>query len=223
MVRAMYKVAVFARHPAVGQVKTRLSPALPERLATDVYVAMLLDTLAAVSELDAFERHIYWAGEGSIPSLVPPGFTMHDQRGNDLGERLERAFEDLLSSPGDRVVIVGSDCPGLSAALVRSAFAELTTHDVVLGPASDGGYWLVGLRKRAPALFRGMPWSTSGVLAHTLDRATRSELSVARLRMLDDLDTPADLARVVARALHEDEACGVRLRTALRNMALLPE
>lgn len=223
MVRAMYKVAVFARRPVPGQVKTRLSPALPPVMATALYKAMLDDTLWAVSELDSFERHVFWTGDPVAPAhAAPPGFVSHEQQGADLGERLERAFDALLADPGDRAVIVGADCPALTGPGVRSAFAALGTHPVVVGPASDGGYWLVGLRRRTPALFRGIPWGTGGVLAQTLDRAARSELAVAQLSMLDDLDTPADLAGLVASALLREDACGPRLHDALRDMALLP-
>jgi hypothetical protein len=105
---------------------------------------------------------------------------------------------------------------------VRSAFAALGTHPVAVGPASDGGYWLVGLRRRTPPLFRGIPWGTGGVLAQTLDRAARSELAVSQLAMLDDLDTPDDLARVVAAALQRDDACGPNVRATLRELSLLP-
>lgn len=222
MVRAMYKVAVFARRPVIGQVKTRLTPALTPAMAASLYRALLADTLWAVSELDSFERHVFWTGDPAPLEGLPQGFTQHEQQGADLGERLERAFDALLTAPGDRVVIVGADCPAITGPLVRSAFASLATHPVVLGPASDGGYWLVGLRKRTPPLFRGIPWSTGAVMAQTLERAARSELTVGQLDMLDDLDTPGDLARLVAASFLREDTCGPRLHEALRDMALLP-
>lgn len=218
---AMYRVAVFARRPVAGQVKTRLSPSLPPEMALALYRAMLADTLAEVGALDAFERVLYWTGDGPTPA-APAGFVVREQKGADLGERLERAFDELLADSGDRAAVVGSDCPGLTAGLVRSAFAALATNPLVLGPASDGGYWLVALRKRTPAIFRGIPWGTGGVMSQTMDRASRSGLAVNRLDMLDDLDTPDDLARLVAAALQRPDACGRWVRETLREMALLP-
>jgi hypothetical protein len=120
-------------------------------------------------------------------------------------------------------VIVGSDCPAQQAAALDAAFAALETHDAVVGPARDGGYWLLGLARSAPELLRDMPWSTDAVCATTLARAAALGLRVARLETLADLDTPADLAALVGEcARGRADACGPHTREALRGMGLLP-
>lgn len=221
----MRRIALFARRPVPGRVKSRLSPALPPALACDLYRALLADALTAASDCGAGARIVYWAdeaAEGAAPFEPPYGWDAASQRGADLGERLERAFHELLPTPADAAVVIGADCPSLNSATLRAAFAALDRADVVLGPASDGGYTLIGLRRPAPRLFRGVAWGTGEVLAQTLQRAEAGRLRVERLETLDDLDTPDDLARLVARVAVEPGAIGARTREALAGMSLLP-
>ncbi|HEY2954109.1 MAG TPA: TIGR04282 family arsenosugar biosynthesis glycosyltransferase [Candidatus Eisenbacteria bacterium] len=221
----MRRIALFARWPRAGEVKTRLSPALPAALACDLHRAMLEDALALAGRATSGERLLYWADapaarDGFAP---PPGFGVRDQRGVDLGERLERAFGDLLKESGDRAVILGGDCPALEAPALDQAFDALERHDLVLGPAGDGGYYLVGLARKAPELFRGIEWSTPRVLDQTLARAGRAGLTVHRLGALDDLDTPADLVRWIAlRAAGGGPGAPLELDRVLQAMGLLP-
>jgi hypothetical protein len=223
MVSPMRRIALFARWPAPGEVKTRLSPALPASLACDLYRAMLEDALALAAEASADERFLYWAGAPAARDAPPPGFEVRDQKGDDLGARLALAFDDLLRAPGDRAVILGADCPALEAATLRAAFDALEAHDAVLGPARDGGYTLVGLARRAPELFRDIEWSTPRVLDQTLERAARAGLSVSLLPALDDLDTPEDLVRWLAlRAAGRGPGARLELDQALRAIGLLP-
>ena len=225
MVPRMRRIAVFARWPEPGQVKSRLSPALPAPLACDLYRGMLEDALACAAGVEADERFLYWAGapaarDGFAP---PPGFRVRDQRGSDLGARLESAFDDLLRAPVDRAVILGADCPGLEPATLRAAFEALEAHDVVLGPARDGGYTLLGLARRAPELLHGIEWSTPRVLEQTLARAASAGRSTAVLPELEDLDTPEDLVRWIAlRAGGGGPDRGRRLDEVLRAIGLLP-
>jgi rSAM/selenodomain-associated transferase 1 len=221
----MRRVALFARWPAAGEVKTRLSPAVPAVLALELYRAMLADAIALTGAAEAEECFLYWADAPAARDgvAVPAAFQVRNQRGRDLGERIEGAFDDLLATPGDRAVILGADCPALEAAMLAGAFDALATHDAVLGPARDGGYTLVGLRRRAPGLFRGIEWSTPRVLDQTLERAARAGLGVARLPALDDLDTPEDLLRWIAcRAGGGGPQAPRALDHALRAMGLLP-
>jgi len=214
----MQRVALFARAPLGSGVKTRLQPALPGRLALDLYAASLADSLTAVAACPAGERFVYWAdAHGPARDSIAP----RRQRGDDLGARLSAAFEELLEAPPDHALIVGSDAPALRAAHLAEAFAALEAHDVVLGPALDGGYWCVGLRRAAPEIFRDIPWSTDRVLAVTLERARAAGLRVATAATLQDLDTPADLARLVgALAAHDELACGPSMRAALEALGL---
>jgi rSAM/selenodomain-associated transferase 1 len=222
----MKRIAVFARHTAPGRVKTRLSPALPAPLACDLYRAMLADALDGASGAKAEERWVFWAGEG--PAEADAGFHSESQRGEDLGARLGDAFARMLGEPHDRAVVVGSDCPGLTSALVDEAFAALEHCDAVFGPARDGGYYLVALRSPTPALFEGIAWGSARVLEQTRRRAEEHGVSLALLRELPDLDTPDDLVRaVVGFALEggggREPAVGVHTRAALAAMGFLPD
>jgi len=225
MVPGMLRLALFARWPVAGLVKTRLSPALPAPLACDLYRAMLEDALVLAAEAEAGERFLYWAGAPSARDgfATPKGFHVRDQQGEDLGERLERAFDDLLAAPADRAVILGADCPALEAGTLSAAFDALDSHDAVLGPARDGGYYLVGLGRSAPELFRDVEWSTARVLDQTLAHAAKAGLNTALLPALDDLDTPEDLLRWLAiRAGGGGPGAPGALDEALRAMGLLP-
>ncbi len=216
---------MFAKWPAPGRVKTRLSPALPPALACDLYRALLHDTLSAAAGADAGERFVYWAGAPADRDAValPAGFAAREQRGADLGSRLGSAFDELLAGPGDRAAIVGADCPALGAPELRAAFAALAAHDLVLGPTRDGGYYLVGLARRAPAIFEGIEWSTARVLGQTLERARASALRVHLLPQLDDLDTPEDLVRWLAESVTRAAPAPSRTRRLLRSLGLLPD
>jgi glycosyltransferase A (GT-A) superfamily protein (DUF2064 family) len=105
---------------------------------------------------------------------------------------LERCFRDAFAAGHDRVVVIGSDCPYLTAADIHDAWVALEGCDLVLGPALDGGYWLIGLAAPQPGLFRGIAWSTSTVLAQTREKAAGSGLRVHDLRILSDVDTETD-------------------------------
>ena len=221
----MRRLALFARRPRAGEVKTRLSPAVPPALALELYRAMLEDALAVTAAADANERLVYWAPavEAHDGPAVPPGMRERDQRGGDLGERLAHAFDELIATEGDRALILGADCPELESGTLRGAFDQLESHDAVLGPARDGGYYLLGLRKPAPELFRDVEWSTPRVLDQTLERLGLAGLTVALLPALDDLDTPEDLLRWIAgRARGEGPSAPRALDRALRAIGLLP-
>ena len=215
----MRRLAVFARPPVPGRVKTRLSPALPPALACRLYEAMLADALAAARHASADERVLYWAEATEL--AAPAGFRVRIQSGEDLGERLEAAFGELLAG-GAHAVILGADCPRLDAARLDAAFAALEEHDVALGAADDGGYDLMGLARPAPRLLRDIPWSTARVREVTLERAREAGLNVATLPPLEDLDTPADLARWIASAATDPALPPLVTVNALRALSLLP-
>jgi len=216
----MDRIAVFARRPLEGRVKTRLTPALSPRLAVALYQGMLRDALNAAETCGADERWLFWA-EATGPSFAPRGWREAIQSDGDLGERLEHAFDTMLT-PHSRAVIIGADCPLLDGAKLWKAFAALDRVDVVLGPATDGGYTLIGLRKPAPDLFRGVDWSTDAVLAQTLAGARTLGLRVETLAALDDLDTPDDLARLVATLAFAPASIAPNTWRALLSMGLLP-
>ena len=215
----MRRLALFARPPIEGQVKRRLSPALPARLAAEVYSGLLADALDTLSRSRADERLVYWAGP---PREVSVDVHSRSQAEGDLGERLTAAFDDLIFAPGDHALVLGSDVPGLDATHVDDAFAALDRHDIVLGPARDGGYWCIGLTWKDPELFRDIPWSTSQVLARTVERATETNRKVAFAQWLDDLDTPADLASLIGVTAAGRLACGPHAHVALEAVGCIP-
>ncbi len=215
----MRRLAVFARSPVPGRVKSRLAPGLPAPLAAALYAGLLADVFAAVSAAVADERLAYWADD---PGAAPEGFLARRQHGGDLGERLRNAFAELLPGESDRALVIGSDTPPLTTAHIDDALAALETRDAVLGPTRDGGYWCVGLRRPAPELFADIPWSTPDVFTRTLARARAAGLGVATAATLDDLDTPSDLAVLVGALAAGRPACGARARASLRTMGLVP-
>lgn len=219
----MRRLALFARPPLEGGAKTRLSPALPPALVRELYGGMLADALSAIAGAAADERFVYWADDpGGAPVTLPPGTGARRQSGAGLGARLAAAFEELLAPPCRGALIAGADAPDLSAAALDAAFAALEAADLVLAPSADGGYGLIGLRRPAPGLFEGVAWSTPTVREETLARAARAGLGVALVQPLDDIDTPADLARWIGRRAAGAGSGARHTCAALARMGLLP-
>lgn len=192
---------VFLKAPRPGAVKTRLAEALGLEAACAAYrhlVQTLLRRLAVLPNVELCFTPDDAAAE--IKPWTQPTWSRVPQGDGDLGRRLQRASTRAFTSGMQRIVIIGSDCPEVSATDIEAAWSALRTHDVVLGPATDGGYWLIGLRAAQPDLFTDISWSTNAVLRETLDRARAHGLSVHLLRELSDVDTPADWQQFLAHA-----------------------
>jgi rSAM/selenodomain-associated transferase 1 len=186
---------VFLRKPMLGRVKTRLAAAVGDGEALRIYKELVSITLNAAAQSDG-ERRLFWTGDGMDGSLADDArFTHFAQQGNDLGERMAAAVAVSFAEGAQKTVIIGSDCPTMSADLIRQAYDALDTHDAVIGPASDGGYYLLGMRQLHPDFFRGKEWSTASVLTATLDDAKRLGLSFFLLEEMSDLDNVDDLRR----------------------------
>lgn len=189
------RLVVFARYPVPGKTKTRLIEHLGADGAAQLQDRMTRHTL---SQADNFARHsgasiqIYFTGADRSAMCHRYGarFEYIEQGEGGLGDRLTRA---ALVQEGS-VIVIGSDCPGLTAHILHQAAAQLAEHDLVLGPSLDGGYYLVGMRQPRPELFAGIDWSTQRVAAQTIGAATRCGLSIALLEHLSDVDVPDDLA-----------------------------
>ncbi|AYA36604.1 glycosyltransferase [Hymenobacter oligotrophus] len=184
---------VFARYPELGKVKTRLAADLGPAVALDAYHQLLAHTRAVAQALPG-ARTLWLAAEppaGAAP-LWPEWPQRLQPTAPDLGQRMQHAFAEAFAGGAARVVIIGTDCPGLQTSHLQEAFARLHTHDVVLGPAHDGGYYLLGMRQLHPELFGNIAWSTDAVLGETLCIAHRLHLQVAQLPALPDVDTAAD-------------------------------
>ncbi|HEV7509568.1 MAG TPA: TIGR04282 family arsenosugar biosynthesis glycosyltransferase [Thermoanaerobaculia bacterium] len=200
------RLLLFTKTARAGKVKTRLIGDLTPADAARLHVAFLEDVLARLREGD-FELRIAWAldPEEDVPAGPVPGVR---QRGSDLGERLYRALSEAAASGA--VAAVGSDHPTIPLELVHRAFAAVESGtDVVLGPAEDGGYYLIALRAGAvlPRLFADIAWSTEQVLPSTLERCRELGLTVELLPMASDVDTPDDLRRLAERMAVSDLGC----------------
>ena len=195
------RILVFAKAPLPGQVKTRLIPALGAAGAARLARQMLDHTLqqaqmAGIGPVELCASPTIttsdWAG---YP--LPHGVETSDQGEGDLGARMARACQQALTR-NQRVLLIGTDCPGLSARRLRAAAAALDSYAAVIHPALDGGYPLLGLRTFHPSLFTDMPWSTSAVAELTLARMQALEWSVWVGDTLADIDEPADLVHLPA-------------------------
>lgn len=218
------KLGIFVKIPIPGEVKTRLVPPLTPLEASDLYGAMLADLLGRLSKLKKISMTVFHAGEdlGAIDSILPAGVTLARQEGDDLGERLENAFARLLGGNGGTACVIGSDSPDLPLAYIKRAYMKLKHKDVVLGPTLDGGYYLLGLRRIVPRLFRGIPWGGSRVFAETLAVAEAEGISCAFLPPWYDVDDAADLSflesMLHARRLERRDRLG-RVERALVSLA----
>lgn len=192
------QLILFTRYPQAGLTKTRLIPALGAQGAADFQRRMterLVEEVRRLGNSRPFDFVIRY--DGGDPALMRrwlgDTLTFLPQQGENLGVRMRRAFADSFEAGHQRVVIVGADCPALSAAVMAQALDGLDQADVVLGPARDGGYYLVGLGAPLPELFSRIDWGTGAVLSQTLRNAARLRASVTMLEELADVDRPEDL------------------------------
>ena len=193
-------VAIMAKAPRAGEVKTRLCPPLSLVDAAELYRRLLLDKIEQVRSLRTASLAIaYTPGEArAFFEEVAPGFVLVPQRGADLGDRLANSLGELLDTGHRGALAIDSDTPTLPLEFLQQALDLIVTPeiDVVLGPTEDGGYYLIGLRAVHRELFEAMAWSTQQVLPETIRRADAKGLRVACLPPWYDIDTPDDLARL---------------------------
>jgi rSAM/selenodomain-associated transferase 2/rSAM/selenodomain-associated transferase 1 len=190
---------VFTRYPEPGLTKTRLIPALGAQGAAELHRLLAEHTLDRARELQASRSvsvEVWFAGGGEalMRDWLGDETVCRHQGEGDLGARMSRAFQEAFSRGAERAAIIGTDCPDLDARVLGAAFEQLLTFDLVLGPAADGGYYLIGLRRFVPELFTGITWGTCKVLQQTVATADRLKLSTSKLHKLADIDRPEDLA-----------------------------
>ena len=187
------KLFVFVKAPRPGTVKTRLAEAVGGEAACAAYRALVITLLNQLQSLRAVELCCSPDdASAEIQGWLKADWNSRPQGGCDLGHRLQSAFERAFATGVKRAVIIGSDCPAVTVQDIYEAWESLRTHDVVLGPASDGGYWLIGSNRPLPQLFEDIAWSTEKVFAETIARVRRDGLSVRVLRELSDVDTESD-------------------------------
>lgn len=234
-----HRLILMLKFPTPGTVKTRLEPALGRQRACELHRALVRQTLAEVARFSsrvpvAVEVRLAGApGAAAGRAWLGEGVMIRDQGEGDLGERMERAVRCAFAEKANEVVVIGGDCPQLTAEHLAAAFAKLAHSDVVLGPAADGGYYLIGQRRPLPVLFHGIRWGSTEVLVQTLAVARAHSIAVAQLATLHDVDLPEDLpfwaktpaARAAGRtglsiiipALNEEAQLGATLLAAQRD------
>jgi hypothetical protein len=195
-------VAIMTKAPRAGEVKTRLCPPLSPRQAAALARCLLRDRIAQVRGLTGVSPAIAYtpARERDLFERVAPGFTLIAQRGPHLGARIRSSLATLLGAGHRAAIAIGTDTPTLPTTVLQHAVDLIASPDVdvVLGPAEDGGYYLIGVKADHPTLFEDVPWSTSEVLAITLGRARAAGLHTACVSPWFDVDTPDDLNRLHA-------------------------
>ena len=194
------RVIVFAKAPEPGKVKTRLIPALGEAGAAALHRRLVMHSLRAAQEADLGPVELWCAPDTRHAFFAECerdfGVSLHSQCEGDLGARMRRAIETILER-AKRAILVGSDIPALSAQYLRDAERALSgARDVVIGPAEDGGYVLIGLKRSDPELFRDIPWGEPEVLAETRGRIAALRWRCLELPALWDVDRPEDLKRL---------------------------
>lgn len=184
---------VFTRNPIKGKVKTRLAASTSDDYALEVY-----NKLRAITQKAAFatgaDLAVYY--DDHIPEsdiFLGEETKAFLQKGNDLGARMSNAFEQGFSDKYRRIVLIGTDCPELGKTTLLQAFELLKEHSAVLGPAKDGGYYLIGLNRPCPGLFIGRRWGADKVLRETVEELDRNNLRYGLLPVFSDIDTAEDL------------------------------
>jgi len=186
---------IFIKNPEPGKVKTRLAATIGNQKAYQIYLNLLKHTLRVAQQLKVNKQVWYSAFINTEDFINEPEFEKKLQQGDNLGERMFHAFADGFDEGCKNIVIIGSDCPDVTPSLLNQAFEELTTHDMVIGPSADGGYYLLGMNKLRADLFSDIDWSTEHVLDQTIAKAESLSLSISFLRELNDIDTIEDLKK----------------------------
>jgi rSAM/selenodomain-associated transferase 1 len=191
-------IVLLAKEPLPGRVKTRLTPPYSPNDAAALAEAALLDTVAAIDAVPGVRP--VCALDGQPSGWLPSHWLVCPQRSGDLGDRIAGAFDDAYAAAGGPVLLVGMDTPQLHAAHLTAALAGLADHDAVLGPAADGGWWLLGLHRADASLVTGIPTSRVDTGLRQRERLVGKGLRVLDLQVLRDVDTAADAAEVAALA-----------------------
>lgn len=185
------ELLVFIRNPKLGKVKTRLAKGIGEEKALEIYNILLNHTAAVCRKLDIPVRICFSDQPELHPRWDHPNFHLEQQRGSDLGERMQNALQASLNRGVQKAILIGSDLYDLSPEIIGQAIESLDKNEVVIGPATDGGYYLVGLKKIPPQLFQKKTWGGPSVLQQTME--SLEGYDVALLNELNDVDTLDDL------------------------------
>ncbi len=189
-------VLIFQKNARLGKVKTRLAAGIGDHAALKVYELLVSYTHRVLSQVDA-QKVLFYSDYFEMDlSIYPKNYRFELQSGSGLGEKMSNAFQKLFNEGFDRLLIIGTDCAELTPELINEAFDKLEENEVVIGPAEDGGYYLLGMRRFIPGVFRGIPWSTDQVAALTKDYLSLNGYSYSQLSTLSDVDVIEDWNKV---------------------------
>lgn len=210
-------LVIFVKYPEPGKVKTRLGTEIGFQAAASLYRLFMEQTFELAQQSSVEKIFVAFAPrerEANFSEIVPDSFELVPQDGQTLGAKMLNAFQYTFAAGAEGTVILGSDSPTLPLQLLETAFATLTKHDLVLGPAEDGGYYLIGMKEGHSGIFESIEWSSSSVLEATLKRAEESQLRVKLLKRWYDVDDKPTLVR----AANDDESGRIKsfLQTELR-------
>jgi rSAM/selenodomain-associated transferase 1 len=184
---------IFTKNPEAGKVKTRLAATMGNDAALAIYHQLLLHTVS-VTEYLLVEKFVFYSNFIEQEDVWNnKRYHKEVQQGADLGERMKNAFTSAFQKGYDKIVIIGTDCPDLNAGIIMNAFIYLQSHDVVIGPAEDGGYYLLGMKQLYSNLFENLQWSTVVVFNDTLKICDQLRLTYQLLPVLHDIDEEKDL------------------------------
>lgn len=187
---------IFVKNAIKGKVKARLAATVGDEVAFNIYQQLLTHTEKCTHSLLP-DKIVFYADYLEVEDIWSNSiYQKQIQTGNNLGDRMQDAFEYAFKNGNERVAIIGSDCFEINAEIIGNAFAQLEHCDVVLGPALDGGYYLLALKSNCKALFQHIDWSTDQVLKQTIQVCRQQGLKTAMLQELSDIDKEGDLKRM---------------------------
>lgn len=192
------ELLLFAKYPEPGKVKTRLSKTIGPQKAAKIYKAMVEEVMRRTSPCDGEYIRLLYYDPPELGKKFDSWLSFRHrkpQQGADLGEKIKNAFTESLTT-AEKAILIGTDCIDIDHALILNAFDRLSRTDLVLGPAKDGGYYLIGCKKNYPELFSHIEWSTERVFLQTLKMADSLKLSVSLLQELEDIDAGEQLWRL---------------------------
>jgi rSAM/selenodomain-associated transferase 1 len=212
---------IFARFPRRGEVKTRLAETIGSEAAAVFYRLCAEHVFGEIEDLSREVRRFLFysdrSDENEMQEWAGPQFQLEAQVGTDLGERMENAFRSVFGRGARKAIIIGTDVPDLSAAIIDDAIGALDLCDVVIGPCQDGGYYLLGMKELHTGLFTDIPWSTDEVLEKTLGKVSALHLGIGQLPILADIDTEDDLRHWFEAGSTDD---GSPIRASVRSLDL---
>lgn len=184
---------IFVRNPELGKVKTRIANTLGDAAALNIYQILLEKTKSVVQNLNCKKYIFYSDYIGDQDLWSDASFIKRLQVAGDLGAKMKMAFEEVIADGADKIVIIGSDCFDLSTKIIENAFASLNFNDAVIGPAEDGGYYLLGLKELIPSVFELKEWSTPTLFNSTFYTLKEQFKEVVMLPTLNDVDEAKDV------------------------------